>query len=390
MSDAISAKYEATVLTGIENVAQDEIAQKLNVNGTVHQGRVWFETDKPVEQILSLKSICNLYVIIHDVTLDPKELPSNPESLEELLMKVGEQCDWTTGLKIWSQVSKFDCSLDKLLKKDEELRSVQPKFRVSCNRHGTEHKFTSPEVCSTLGHVIDTKYGWPIKMKDYDLEVLATFSDCHLYIGLTLTTKTLDCRNIVETGYTTLRAATCYALLRLANIKCGDIVIDPMAGSGAIPVENCSVQNDEWKSYTIAGELIDIPTQKCRVNLDAFKGKSSYDLLQFDVTNLPLKGNSVDVIVSDLPFGRRHGSRKKNRILYPALFKEMARVARQGSARAVLLTEDYKSMLLAYDQNRSYWEMRSSCFVKIGNLNCKIFVFDRRNRMFGPRVDTTA
>lgn len=38
-------------------------------------------------------------------------------------------------------------------------------------------------------------------------------------------------------GPTTLRATVCYNLLRLAHPNPGDIIIDPMCGSGSIPIE---------------------------------------------------------------------------------------------------------------------------------------------------------
>lgn len=42
-------------------------------------------------------------------------------------------------------------------------------------------------------------------------------------------------------GPTTLRATICYNLLRLAHPKPGDIIIDPMCGSGSIPIEVTSI-----------------------------------------------------------------------------------------------------------------------------------------------------
>lgn len=374
---SLFADYEATVTTGLESIAKDEVKQKLNVDARTQQGRVWFSSDKPVPQILRLKSICNLFVVIFNEKLKEEEIPADGNCLEPLLMTVGERCDWLAGIKKWIQMSKIVCPLDKMMTKNPDYKSEQPKFRVSCNRYGPKHKFTSPEVCSVFGHVVDTKFGWPIKMKDYDLEVMVNFSENHLYVGLTLTPIALDRRNIISTGFTTLRAATCYALLRVAKIQTGDIVIDPMAGSGAIPVECCAAWGDEWCAYTIAGELKDSPLEKCRSNLGGLSGKPPYDMMQLNVTSMPFRQNSVDVFVSDLPFGRRHGSKKLNKTLYPALLREMARVAHQGLARAVLLTRDFKSMNLAYDKCKDLWFQKLCSFVKIGNLNCYIYLFLR-------------
>lgn len=379
MNLSLFADYEATVTTGLESIAREEVKQKLDCDARTQQGRVWFSSNEPVEQILKLKSICNLFVVIFDEKLRDEDIPANGDCLEPLLMAVGDRCNWSTGIKKWVQMSKFGCPLDKLMTKDSGYKREQPKFRVSCNRYGPKHKFTSPEICSVFGHVVDTKFGWPIKMKEYDLEVMVNFSENHLYIGLTLSPIALDRRNIVSTGFTTLRAATCYALLRVAKIQSGDIVIDPMAGSGAIPVECCAAWEEEWFAYTIAGELKDNPLEKCRSNLEGLSQKPPYDMMQLDVTSMPFRKSTVDVFVSDLPFGRRHGSKKLNKTLYPALLRDMARVARQGSARAVLLTQDFKSMNLAYDKCKDLWFQKLCSFVKIGNLNCYIYLFLRNS-----------
>lgn len=380
---SVEATYEATVSTGLEGIAKDEVKEKLHVDAVVQKGRVLFTTDRKVRDILRLKSISNLFIIIYDENLKDEDIPNDGSCLESLLMKVGEKCCWQTGISKWQEMSEFDCKLDDIMTKDSELRVKQPKFRVSSNRYGPKHQFTSPEICSVFGHVIDTLFGWPIKMKDYDLEVMCNFNVNHLYVAITLSPKSLDRRHIVETGLTTLKAATCYALLRVAKIQTGDIVVDPMAGSGAIPVECCASWNDEWFAYTLGGELKDVPLAKSRVNLNIFQdNRPPSDLLKLDVTCLPFRQDSIDVFVSDLPFGRRHGSKRVNRTLYPALLTEMARVSRVKSGRAVLLTQDLKSMNVASDKNRDYWFQKMCQFVKIGNLSCYIYLFLRTSNCF--------
>lgn len=54
---------------------------------------------------------------------------------------------------------------------------------------------------------------------------------------LRITHESKHHRNIMCFGPTTLRATVCYNLLRLAHPNPGDIIIDPMCGSGSIPIE---------------------------------------------------------------------------------------------------------------------------------------------------------
>lgn len=60
-----------------------------------------------------------------------------------------------------------------------------------------------------------------------------------LITHLRVTHESKHRRNIASFGPTTLRSTICYNLLRLANPKPGDIIIDPMCGGGSIPVEVC-------------------------------------------------------------------------------------------------------------------------------------------------------
>lgn len=69
------------------------------------------------------------------------------------------------------------------------------------------------------------------------------------------------------------------------------------------------------------------------------------DVAQWDATRLPLREQCVDIMVSDLPFGKRIGSKTDNRVLYFHTLLEMARVTRIKTGRAVLLTYDHRSMI---------------------------------------------
>lgn len=63
------------------------------------------------------------------------------------------------------------------------------------------------------------------------------FTTAQVYYGLTLTKESLFKRTIRHFGPTTLRATICSSLLRLADVKPGEVVVDPMCGGGSIPLE---------------------------------------------------------------------------------------------------------------------------------------------------------
>lgn len=382
------AEYEATVNAGTEEIAKDEIRRKLNAESRIQQGRVLFKTDLAIAELLKLRSINNLFVMIYDETLEDDEMPTDSGSLERLLFRIGDNCDWRIGIEKWLEMSGFDCDIETMMTNDPDLKQRQPKFRVSSNRYGPNHKFTSPELCTLFGHVIDTKFGWPIKLKGMDLDVYLNFTLNRVYANITLSPLCLSNRNVTLTGLTTLRATTCYAMLRKANIQTGDILVDPMAGSGAIPLESCDCyHHGESFAMTIGGELRRQTLKKFGINLQNFTAnkvpRPPADCMRLDVTRLPFCDNSIDIFVSDLPFGQRHGSRQLNKRLYPKLMRELGRSARLTSGRAVLLTHDYKNMIDAYRANRDLWKEVSDDVVKVGNLRCHIYLYKRTDVPFG-------
>ena len=92
--------------------------------------------------------------------------------------------------------------------------------------------------------------------------------------------------------------------------------------------------------------------------------------------NLPLRANSIDVFIADLPFGKRSGSKHENWKLYPKALEEMARVCSVGSGRAVLLTQDKKVMWKAVNSSRQ-WKKDLTLWINIGGLKAGIYVLTR-------------
>lgn len=56
-------------------------------------------------------------------------------------------------------------------------------------------------------------------------------------ISLKLTKVSLHNRSLVQLGPTSLRPTIAYNMLRLAKIKAGEVVVDPLCGGGSIPIE---------------------------------------------------------------------------------------------------------------------------------------------------------
>ncbi|KAF2349917.1 THUMP domain [Trinorchestia longiramus] len=271
-----------------------------------------------------------------------------------------------------------------------------PSFRVCCNRAGTDHVFGSPEAARQLGAAINDRFSWPVRMKHYLVEVNLNITDSEctprhylvevnlnitdnfVYVSLGLTKEPLYRRNLVSFGPTNLRATLCYSLVHLARPRPGDLVLDHMCGGGSITIEGALCFPH---CFHVGGELNSKAVDRAATNLkhmEEQKGASlPAGLLKWDATKIPFRDSSVDVVVSDLPFGKRSGSRVDNRTLYLSALQETARIVRPGSGRAVLLTHDRNSMIKNLTLVRKFWRNPSTRTINIGGLYAGVFLLCR-------------
>eukprot|EP00057_Strongylocentrotus_purpuratus_P028821 XP_011683295.1 PREDICTED: THUMP domain-containing protein 3-like [Strongylocentrotus purpuratus] len=266
----------------------------------------------------------------------------------------------------------------------EEVTAERPTFRVTCTRTGEKHDFSSRDVAPAVGSLINEAFGWPVKMKDYDIEVVVNILEDSTLVSISLTKESLHRRNITHFGITTLKSTIAYCMLRLAQPKPGEIIMDPMCGVGGIPLEGLI----DWKScYVVSGDMNDVAVERTKANLDSLAERRrekhierpdiENDVLKWDVTNLPLKSSSVDVFVTDLPFGKRLGNRKNNWSLYHKCLEEMARVCRPGIGRAVLLTQDKKCMVQTLQRCHHIWRKKTVTFINHGGLKACVYLLQR-------------
>lgn len=134
-----------------------------------------------------------------------------------------------------------------------------------------------------------------------------------------------------------LNAGVAAAMLKLAAVKPGDRVFNPMCGSGTLLVE----QGLELRPARLLGCDLDPAALACSAHNLHAAGVDGVELSAVDATDTGLEPGSAEVIVTDPPWGDALGSHRRNAELYPALLREAARIAAPG-ARFVLLTHELK------------------------------------------------
>ncbi|XP_019619518.1 PREDICTED: THUMP domain-containing protein 3-like [Branchiostoma belcheri] len=264
---------------------------------------------------------------------------------------------------------------------------LKPKFRVTCNRGGAKHCFTSMDAARYFGGGINDDLRWPVDLTKFDIEVVLNIYGDQVTVMIALTKESLHRRNIQHFGPTTLRSTIVYSMLRIANVQPGEVICDPMCGSGAISIEggleyrqclHLSGDNHECACPRTRANIATINNQRRRKG----QGVLPVDTLRWDVGNLPLRTESVDVFITDMPFGKRHGSKQGNWELYRRTVRDMARVCRFPTGRAVLLTEDKKCLNKVLAEYDSLWNKKLVLFIKMGGLDAAIYQLKRTNNPF--------
>ncbi|XP_048346323.1 tRNA (guanine(6)-N2)-methyltransferase THUMP3 [Sphaerodactylus townsendi] len=450
----------ATVPTGFELTAADEVQEKLGSQSKISKdrGKIYFEIPViSLPQVHQLRSVDNLFVVVQEFK-DYQFKETKGDALKDL-EDLAKKLPWSDPLAVWklntslkkkktrqkkgSQQSNMkkqklddDMKDESAVKglheplqniiglasaeiqdaqktdevtppnKDElsdsnkestsngengsgdcqkgEMEGQVLKFRVTCNRAGDNHSFTSNEAARDFGGAVQDFFQWKADMTNFDVEVLLNIHNHEVVVGIALTEESLHRRNITHFGPTTLRSTLAYGMLRLCDPQPADIIIDPMCGTGAIPIEGAA----EWPNcFHIAGDNNPQAVKRTANNIlsllkqiqskESLSDSKPIDSIQWDICNLPLRTGSVDAIVTDMPFGKRIGSKKKNWDLYPACLMEMGRICRPRTGRAVLLTQDRKCFAKALSKMGHIWRKSHTIWVNVGGLHAAVYLLKR-------------
>ena len=374
---------EASCVTGFEAVTVEEVGALLGCEAVQQRGRVVFDIEVArVAEVARLRCVNTAWVMLGHT--EDAAYPDTEEGQMEVLRQfVHNNLDWEKGLRVWQQYTGFQGEIyPEPGGGDQEAGEEGPArvgFRCTCYRTGSNHKFKSTEVQAAVGGAVHDKFHWNVRCKNYDLEFVINCDQKQVYCCLTLTNVSLFQRTITQFGPCTLRPTVAAGLVRLGQLRPGDVVLDPMAGGGSIPLEGCQM----GPHFHLGGEIHDLAIKRSADNYaelvtrNQLAARPAADFLQWDCLLPCLRDNSVDVIITDLPFGKRSGSKADNRVLYPRTLLAMARVVRPDTGRAVLLTQDKNSMLKSLNKIERYWKSKKWISTNIGGLTALIFLLSR-------------
>lgn len=384
-------------------------------------GVVWMKviTNAPVRLIAhTLRCIGPAMALVH---VWEDEALGESLSLQEATTKFQGLIDksnisLSTSLHLWHKYAKQAWSLsdDDLTSLDEKLKGNSPlKYRLSCVRtESKKYPYPRHELVRSLANVLTGRLPaqgkkWTVDLKTYDLEIVLLVNANSLGIGLALNAyQRCGAKSFAQgvippdinspylsgqvlAGLVRLRPSTAQTLLYMASLRPGDVLLDPCAGIGTIPMETLFhkepvvalggdlilTEEGVGSLATNYGKLAQATRQKQQSigSPPSNAASSAVNLLAWDASTLPIRSATVDAIISDLPFGQQCLSANKLENLLPLIISESARVLRPGSGRMVLLCGFYGPVLESLQRGNSngdIWELPCAAVfpVNIGGL----------------------
>lgn len=409
---------------GLETGVRAEVAEKLGLPQSVlvrHQGKVLAPildktTGEPVvapAAFATLRTPELMYAAVVVAQLDGVEGTASTASAERSLPPISKELALSTVQATVAAVPKsvWARAASMRLPTDSDVPNAcdgQTTFYVERHRGG-QHSFSGVELCQTVACAVASTTGWEPELHNATLTLMCHLHHNELFVGVRLSDScawmTSGAARAKETWTNcTIQPNVAHALLRMCNLPksndgSGALLVDPCCGNGTTPL----VVADEpsWRStFCLAGDMDPTVLENTRTNLLALQnyqqqsnglaGKSKRsscrslppgcDLVLWNSTNLPLRSGIVDRVVSDLPFGKRCGSKQQAATLYPRILREGTRITRAGRSdtQMVLLGAVGPACSLLNSPERWQWAVRAQVRMSLGGLDGMILHLSRR------------
>ena len=318
--EALPACY-AMVQTGLEAVASEEIEQELG--GDIKRtgpGFVVFRLPGIDASILRLRTTEDMFLL----GWGTDELTYRAADLERIRRWTAHDVNWQNLLRIHHSI--------------RPKPKGKPTFRLVTQMHG-EHGYRRTDARTALAKGLAGKLpaSWRHAEENAAVEVWLTIDGATAVCGLRLSDRTMRHRTYKREHLpASLRPTVAAALVRLAEARPNDVVVDPMCGAGTILGEQLAHGRQFARVKAVGGDLSAAALRVAEANL---RRVGQALLCRWDATRLPLPDRFADRIISNPPFGKQLGNPEEIRPLYRAMLRSYDRVLRP-SGRAVLLVAD--------------------------------------------------
>ena len=233
---------------------------------------------------------------------------------------------------IYEEIKKVDIS--NALNICNKVRTLKDlTFSVTASIIG-KRKFSQDFLKRTIAKALKNKNIIFKNKGKPDLDFSIIIENENVFFGLRLFKEPLHKRYYKKHSLpASLKSNIAYSMLELGNVTKKDIVLDPMCGIGTIPIEATFIG-----AKAIGFDINSKAIQLAKKNAKKVNKEITFE--QRDATDTKLLSNSIDKIVSNLPFGKQItlGSEKE---FFKKFLKEASRILKNEGI-CVFLTTHYK------------------------------------------------
>lgn len=306
----------ALTTRGLESISKAEMwpVPGLTITAVAYR-RVEADYDGPLAALLRLTTVDDIFIKLAEWN------------------SVGHTRDNLARLRDLSQSLKIAPYLPALT----EVRGEQPLpvFSITANFVG-KRNYSVPEIKQAVADGALSAYpDWQYVADDRnaDLNLRLFIEHDRALVGLRIGQHSLHRRLYKQQHLPgSLKPSVAAAMIQIAGIQPGQIMIDPFCGAGTIVIE-AALQG----IVSIGG---DIAVDAAKIAHADVPLEASYAaLFQWNALHLPLAHSSVDRVISNLPWGKQVNEGDDLQRLYRVSIAEMRRVVKPGGSLVLLTSQ---------------------------------------------------
>jgi tRNA G10 N-methylase Trm11 len=302
-------KYFATHGRGIDEFTKKELINLNNNSSEIVariesyvEGKICFESIlKPNDLIKKLKTIERLFISILFLNFDDC---LKYKSIDDLLSLISF-FNFNEKL-IHVGLNRED---EDLFLKEKKPRFSLIKYRINCKLTGkwrdTDRRLVWQKLQKKFENEFSNSNNFEISEIDPNFEIICHVTNDCIACGIQLHKNSLAIRSYVK--HVGLRSTICAIMLQMADLETNKykVVCDPFCGKGTIIAEYFGSYANTC--YFLMSDMSDDQIQFSQENTVYFS--QNLDLLKICIkqnVHLPYIDQSVDIIITDLPFNKQH------------------------------------------------------------------------------------
>lgn len=288
----------------------------------VQEGVVVFRLDTIDAKILHLKTTEDVFLL----AWGSDDLTFRATDLDLIQRWTSRQVDWQHLLRIHHGI--------------RPRPSGKPSYRLVTQmqgKHVYQRRHAGEAMAAGLESVIPAS--WRPAEENASVEFWLRIHERTAVCGLRLSDRLMRHRGWkLEHRPASLRPTVAASMVRLAALKPGQVVLDPMCGVGTIlaEVQSYAERFRGQAVHPLGGDEEYNAVRAAAINLRRLGGPL---LCQWDARRLPLESGSVAQILSNPPFGKQLSSPGEIQPLYRRMAREYHRVLAPGGQAVLLVSE---------------------------------------------------